>query len=175
MRIWLAIQTFFRVLSSGPFADGVQQLQLESSNHAPEPAAPKPATPVAPARSEAISLLAALQREARFVDIVTESLDQYSDEQIGAAARDVLKDCGKVVQRMFAVTPVASQQEGESMEVPVSYDVGKLRLTGAISGDPPFTGQLVHAGWLATKCELPEWSGADESAMVVAPAEVQVG
>lgn len=176
MRIWLAIRTFFRVLGSSDYAAGVEQLQLEPPQTAPELAAPeKPVTPAAPARNDAITLLATLQREARFVDIVSESLDGYSNDQIGAAARDVLKDCGKVIERMFAVAPVTSQQEGESMQVDAGYDVGTFRLTGAISGDPPFNGQLVHAGWVATKCELPQWAGTDESAMVVAPAEVQVG
>jgi hypothetical protein len=48
----------------------------------------------APARSEALNLLAAMQREARFVDFIREPLDGYSDAQIGAAARTVHRDCG---------------------------------------------------------------------------------
>ena len=40
-------------------------------------------------------------REARFVDLVNESLDGYSDAQIGAAARDVLRDSKKVLDRLF--------------------------------------------------------------------------
>ena len=62
----------------------------------PVPAAPPAAEP-APRRSDAITLLAALQREARFVDLVQEPLGEYSDDQIGAAARDVLRDCREVL------------------------------------------------------------------------------
>ena len=63
---------------------------------------PIPLVPKPPARSEAITLLAALQREARFVDFIQESLAGYTDAQIGAAARDVHRDCGTVLKRMFA-------------------------------------------------------------------------
>ena len=74
-----------------------------------KPHAPVERTPVAAkkppkaARSEAITLLATLQREARFVDFIKEPLDGYSDAQIGAAARDVHRDCGKVLDRLFAI------------------------------------------------------------------------
>ncbi|MFN7627817.1 MAG: DUF2760 domain-containing protein, partial [Pirellula sp.] len=40
------------------------------------------------ARNDAITLLAVLQRDARLLDLVHESLDDYSDEQIGGAARN---------------------------------------------------------------------------------------
>lgn len=177
MRIWLAIRTFFRVLVNREFAAQLRPLLLESppAEEPAAPVAPAPAPPPRPVRSEAITLLAALQREARFVDIVTESLDAYSDAQIGAAARDVLKDCGRVVERMFALQPLATQAEGETMEVPAGYDAGQYRLTGNVAGEPPFHGRLVHAGWRATKCDLPQWSGSEASAWVVAPVEVQVG
>lgn len=180
MRLWLAIQSFFKVLSSREFAEGVEQLQLGAPAVAePEPerpaAKPEPPKPAAPARSEAITLLATLQREARFVDIVSESLDGYSDAQIGAAARDVLRDCGKVLSRMFALEPLAAQGEGARIEVPAGYDAAEFRLTGNVSAQPPVAGQLVHAGWKATKCDVPTWSGSRDAAMVVAPAEVQVG
>lgn len=183
MRLWLAIQSFFQVLSSREFADGVKQLQL--SGPPPEPAKPEPAEakpptpapgkPAPPARSEAITLLATLQREARFVDIVSESLEGYSDAQIGAAARDVLRDCGKVIERMFALEPFSPKTEGERVEVPAGYDAAEYRLTGNVSAEPPVSGELVHAGWKATKCDVPKWSGSKQAALVVAPAEVQVG
>lgn len=182
MRLWLAIQSFFQVLLNREFADGVKQLQLsgptatvEAEPAKPEPPKPQPPKPAAPARSEAITLLATLQREARFVDIVSESLDGYSDAQIGAAARDVLRDCGKVIERMFAPQPFATQEEGQPVEVPAGYDAAEYRLTGNVSAEPPVTGELVHAGWKATKCDVPKWSGSKQAALVVAPAEVQVG
>lgn len=180
MRLVLAFQAFFGVLFNQDFAKGVKLLQ--SPDQAPsappkapqEPAPTSPAKPAPPARSDAITLLSALQREARFVDIVTESLDAYSDAQIGAAARDVLRDSGKVIQRMFAVQPVANEAEGSEIEIPAGYDTGQYRLTGNLAGEPPLTGKVAHAGWKATKCELPKWTGTADSAKTIAPAEVQI-
>jgi hypothetical protein len=176
MRLWLAIKSFFQVLFDAKFAKGVEQLELERPGVPAEPATEKsePPKPATPTRSDAITLLATLQREARFVDIVTESLDGYSDAQIGAAARDVLRDCGKVIERLFAVEPLATQSEGDRVEVPVGYDPANYRLTGNVAGEPPLAGQLVHAGWKATRCDLPKWSGSAAAALVVAPAEVQM-
>jgi hypothetical protein len=141
---------------------------------APKPIAPKPAAPAPPARSEAITLLAALQREARFVDFILESLAGYSDAQIGAAARDVHRDCGAVLKRMFALRPVVTDEEGKEVEVPAGFDAGRWRLTGNVTGEPPFNGRLVHPGWEATICELPTWSGKADAAKIVAPAEVEL-
>lgn len=179
MRLWLALQTFYGVLFSRDFAAGVKQLQLggpalAARESEPTAKADKPTPPMPPARSDAITLLATLQREARFVDIVTESLDAYSDEQIGAAARDVLRDSGKVIARMFALQPVVAEAEGDAVQVPQDYDAGRYRLTGNVAGNPPLAGKVMHAGWQATKCELPKWTGTPESAKVVAPAEVHV-
>ena len=56
-------------------------------------------------------MLATLQREARFVDFVKESLEGYADAQIGAVARDVHRDCGAVLERLFALRPVLADQE----------------------------------------------------------------
>jgi hypothetical protein len=126
-------------------------------------------------RSDAITLLATLQREARFVDIVSESLDGYSDAQIGAAARDVLRDSGRVLARVFSLRPVAASEEGATVDIPTGYETGCYRLTGDVSRVPPFSGKLMHAGWRATKCDLPTWTGGEKAALVVAPAEVEVG
>src|SRR5690606_41151068 len=112
-------------------------------------------------------------REARFVDLVSESLDGYSDAQIGAAAREVLADCGKVLKRVFALEPVAKEAEGDTVEVPESYDTGRLRLTGNLSRQPPLEGTLVHAGWVATQCEVAAWTGGPDAAPVVAPAQIE--
>ncbi len=135
---------------------------------------PKPAAAKPPARSEALTLLAALQREARFVDLVQESLDGYSDAQIGGAARDVLRDCRKTLQRMFELQPLLDQPEASPVEVPSGYDPNRFKVTGQVVGEPPFRGQLVHSGWRATTCQLPTWSGTDDAALIVAPAEVEV-
>jgi hypothetical protein len=58
--------------------------------------------------------------------------------------------------------------------VPAGYDAGRYRLSGSVAGEPPFAGHLVHHGWQASRCELPKWSGNSQSAMIVAPVEVEI-
>jgi len=180
MHLFLAIRAFFTVLFSGEKAQRVSAAllpppEVEPSAPAPARPAPKPAPkPVAPARSEALDLLAALQREARFVDFIQEPLAAYSDAQVGAAARQVHRDCSAVLDRLFALRAVLDQEEGSPVEVPAGFDAGRFRVTGNVTGQAPYQGRLVHHGWLATQCHLPAWSGSAESARIVAPAEVEL-
>jgi hypothetical protein len=182
MRISLAFKAFFAVLFSGAKAAQVK-LALSGTPLAsppqlrePQPtvASPQPITPPAPKRSDAISLLATLQREARFVDLAQESLEAYSDEQVGAAARDVLRDCRSVLKRLFDLQPVVRAAEGAEIDVPAGFDAGQFRLTGRVEGPPPFRGRLMHHGWQAARCEIPQWSGSAEAARILAPAEVEL-
>lgn len=179
MRFFFAFRVFFATMFSAAVADKVRRA-LDSPG-LPAPATKEPVTPRVkepapkkPARSEAITLLATLQREARFVDLVQEPLGDYTDAQIGAAARDVLRDCGKVLARMFALTAIAAEGEGEELNVPEGFDAGRYRLTGNVGGSAPYRGRLVHHGWQATTCEIPSWSGSDSAARVVAPVEVEL-
>ncbi|MBN2023509.1 MAG: DUF2760 domain-containing protein [Pirellulales bacterium] len=178
MRLWTAIRAFFRALLDGEFARRAERLLAGGATGPPvESAKPAPAVPKPPGQrraSEAIVFLAALQREARFVDFVQESLEGYGDAQIGAAARDVHRHCAKVIDRMFALTPLVAEAEGASVEIPTGFDPGCYRLTGQVSGEPPLRGTVVHHGWKATRCELPTWSGTPAAADVVAPAEVEI-
>ncbi|QDU27263.1 hypothetical protein ETAA8_23500 [Anatilimnocola aggregata] len=131
-------------------------------------------TPSTPKRSEALTLLAALQREARLIDLIQEPLGDYSDEQIGAAARNVLRDSAGVIERFFALKRVTTQAEGDTAEVPAGYDPARYRLVGNVAGNGPYKGSLTHAGWEAKHVNLPAWTGSNNSALVVAPAEVEI-
>ncbi len=150
-------------------------LPVTKTKQQPKPE-PKPMAKQPPkaARSEAITLLATLQREARFVDFIKEPLEGYSDAQIGAAARDVHRDCCKVLDRLFAIQSLVSQEEGSTLEVPAGFDAGRYRLTGNVAGHPPFQGRLVHHGWEAAEVQLPAWTGTPQSARVIAPIEVEL-
>ncbi|MEM7313055.1 MAG: DUF2760 domain-containing protein [Planctomycetota bacterium] len=133
---------------------------------------PKPAQPKKPTRNDAISLLAALQREARFLDIVKEPLGEYSDAQVGAAARDVLRDCGAVIDRLFQVKPILDEEDGTEVEIPDGSEAAKIKVTGSATKETK-SGTLVHHGWQASQCELPKFTGSKELAMVVAQAELE--
>lgn len=179
-RIILALRAFFAILFSRQRADRVadalstepvEQAALpDAAPRTPKPAATKPA-----ARSDALNLLAALQREGRLVDFLMEPLDGYTDAQIGAAVRDVHRDCAQVIERFFGLRPAASESEGATVEVPAGFDPGRYRLLGQVSGQGPFRGRLVHPGWEASRCELPTWTGTAAAAKVIAPIEVEVG
>jgi hypothetical protein len=179
-RIWLAIRVFFVTLFNRGVAEQVAGLlggaaAAEGKPRLPPPEAPRqPPAPKPPARSDALTLLAALQREARLLDFLMEPLTGYSDAQIGAVARDVHRDCGRVVERLFALKPAGAAAEGAEVEVPAGFDAVRFRLVGNVSGEPPFRGRVVHPGWEATRCELPTWSGTPAAARLVAPIEVEL-
>jgi hypothetical protein len=135
---------------------------------------PKPAAPPKPKRSEALTLLATLQREARFLDFIEEPIDAYSDAQIGAAVRNVHRDCAAVINRFFAPRPVLNEAEESTVTVPANADAGRYHFTGKVTDKPQGSGKLVHRGWEAAHCELPQWTGSDATARIIAPAEVEL-
>ena len=106
----------------------------------PHPAGDETRTDSGPSTSrterEALTLLATLQREARFVDFVQESLGDYTDAQIGAVARDVHRDCGTVLKRVSALRPVLPNEEGAPVEIPQGFDAGRYHLTGKVKDTP---------------------------------------
>lgn len=162
----------FKILFSGQTAKKVMASLSDSTDKLPAPK-PKPEPPK-PKRSEAITLLSALQREARFVDFIQESIDGYNDAQVGAAVREIHRGCQDVLKRMFSPTSIVDQEEGSSVQVDDAAS-GKFRLTGNVAqSSGSASGELMHHGWQATKCDVPGWSGADDALSVINPAEIQV-
>ena len=87
-RILLAFRVFFLTLWKAEIAVQVAEvlakakvkaLQEEAATVPSAPPAKTPPAVKAPTRSEALTLLAAMQCEARFLDFMQESLDGYSD------------------------------------------------------------------------------------------------
>jgi len=181
MRLGLALKAFFRALRDRPFAEQLdrrlqgQTLALSTTTEVPL-ADRLRADLVAqvPTRSDALTLLATLQRDARLIDFLMEDLAGYEDAHIGAAARDVHRACAAALERMFELRPLRYQEEGARVEIVAGYDPVQVTLTGNVTGQLPLRGILVHHGWQAMQCELPAWSGQEESARVIAPAEIEV-
>jgi hypothetical protein len=192
-RIWLAIRIFFRTLFNQQAAERVavllDELRAAAAGALPPKNAPAGATPpvpeppasarqlpapAKPARSDALTLLAALQREARFIDFVQEPLEGYSDAQIGAAARDVHRECAKLLERIFALRPLVADPEGTELNFPAGYDPERYRLSGKVTDAPTLRGRLVHPGWQATHCDLPTTTTPPSAARIIAPAEVEL-
>ena len=135
-------------------------------------APPKPVPPPKPS-AEPLWLLALLQREGRLLDFLLEDVGGYSNEQIGAAVRDIHRQCKKAIGDHLVLEPVMSGTENTPVEVAAGFDPSAIRLTGNVAGAPPFRGNLLHHGWRVREIKLsrpPE--GQDQ--FVVQPAEVEV-
>lgn len=163
----------WRVLTSGDFAARITELLNAPPAIAAAPETPpKPVAVPKPLRSDAVSLLSALQREGRLIDFLKEPIEAYSDAQVGAAVRDIHRDCGSVLERQFAIRPVLEQPEGSPVSLGAKSG-GRIRLTGKVDGNAT-SGTLVHHGWQVTTCSVPVYTGDAEAALIVAPAEVEV-
>lgn len=157
----------FRVLGNADLAGKVAALEAPATIEAPvEP-------PPEKVHASGLALLGLLQREGRLIDFVQEDVSGYADADIGAAARVVHGGCRKVLQQYVELEPVLQEAEGATVTVPAGFDAGRIRLTGNVTGQPPFRGSLKHHGWVATSVRLPNISETLD-ARVVAPAEVEL-
>lgn len=187
-RLWLAFLCFWRVLFSRPFAQAVHPLSQAYDagtlgagtpppsalpSPTPKAAPPSPALPPEREHASALVLLSMLQREGRLIDFLQENVASFPDADVGAAARIVHEGCRKVVQQYLALKPVLPESEGASVKVPAGFDAQRIRLTGNVAGQPPYSGSLKHHGWVTTEVKLPTVSPALDP-RVLAPAEVEL-
>ncbi len=177
MAIGLAFKAFFQVLFRKDAAQRVAAALAEPLIEKPATPAPTKPAPVAQAkpaaRSDALTLLSTLQREARFLDLVGEPLEQFTDAQVGSAARQVIADVQKSLQRMFNIQPLESNEEGCTLEIKRPASPARLHITGRAS-EQATRGTLVHRGWKAEHCQTPTWNGSPEDALVLSPVEIEV-
>ena len=126
--------------------------------------------PIESARSEAITLLSALQREARLVDLIQEDLSQFSDAQVGAAARPCLEQSAATLRRLMDLKPICEAADGSTVDVGPDQTPARYQWTGEGSAT---SGCLIHHGWQATQVELPKFRGESADALIIAPAQLQ--
>jgi hypothetical protein len=163
-RIGLALRSDWRALRDPDFAAKVEPLLT--------PPAPTPQTPPRPSGAP-LRLLALLQREGRLLDFLLEDIQSYPDAQIGAAVRDIHRQCQAALKEHLVLQPVLPQAEGSPIEVTSGFDPSAIRLTGNVTGQPPFHGTLQHHGWRVREIKLaPPPEGQDE--FIVMPAEVEL-
>ena len=158
----------WRVLINARFAEEVDESLKQFAL-----ARTKTSDPPERLHASGLMLLAAFQREGRLVDFLLQETAGFSDEQIGAAARVVHGGCHKALQQFFEIAPAVKGAEGAPMSVPAGFDSERIRLTGNVSGQPPFKGILKHRGWLATRVRMPSISQTLDP-RVIAPAEVEL-
>lgn len=132
----------------------------------PPPPPPKPSP-------EPVLLLALMQREGRLIDFLLEDVSGADNETLGAGVRTIHKECQKILKEHLDMEPVLKGEEKAIVEVPIGFDPSAIRLTGNVTGNPPFKGTLEHHGWRVTKIKLAK-PPEGHDAFVVAPAEVEL-
>jgi hypothetical protein len=173
-RILLAFRCFFNILFQGALsADTLGVLKLARR----EQAAPglKGTPPAAASRTPAdgaLQILTILQRDSRLVDFLMEDIAAYTDDQVGAAVRELHDQCRDSIARHVTLQPVIDGVEGTPARAP-SGDPHAVRFIGNVPATPPSGGTLRHKGWRAAKVNLPAL-GAKEDTTIVAPAEIEI-
>jgi len=171
----MAFRAFFALLGGSLPEDIARACGYAKSG--PEKKAPAPA-PAFKTSDGALQLLGLLQKEARLVDFLMEDIAPYSDEQVGAAVRNVHAQTQEVLRKVLKLTPVVDSVEGTHI---------KLESLGAIGRDPaavkfignlpaqgkPTGGTLRHRGWRADAVDLPAVSGK-QNLSILGPAELEV-
>ncbi|MBM4251473.1 MAG: DUF2760 domain-containing protein [Deltaproteobacteria bacterium] len=127
-----------------------------------------------------INFMSMLQQKGRLLDFLMDDVSKYSDTQVAAAARVVHQGCSGVLRDYFDIKPVTSSREGSALTLDRDFDAHSYRLLGRVVGEPPFSGKLLHKGWLTTDVKLPEQvstvasSQALHGGHIIAPAEVEL-
>ncbi|MBI4873812.1 MAG: DUF2760 domain-containing protein [Acidobacteria bacterium] len=176
-RISLAFRSFFGILSSGALPAGA----ASALGLAPKlKAAPRPAEPArqATAADGALQLLGILQGEARLIDFLMEDISAYSDDQVGAAVRNLHEQCRQALDRHLKLVPVIDGVEGTPARLdlagPRAQAPGAVRFLGKVPPDGKAAGgTLRHKGWRAERVTLPPLSAKGEASLI-APAEIEI-
>ena len=170
-RISFAFRSFFSILFSGVLpADIAQAFGYSKVIPMKATPPPKPPPPAAGPADGAVQILSVLQREARLVDFLMEDISAYSDDQVGAAVRDVQQQSRQTLGRYLKLQPVIDGVEGDFTKTD-GLPAASVKLVGNVppSGKAP-GGLLRHKGWKAEKVDLPVLPPGD----VLAPAEIEV-
>jgi hypothetical protein len=170
-RIALAFRSFFAILFTGQLPGDIAQAFGFTQVKSPSPAA-KP-VPQARPSDGALQILGLLQRDSRLIDFMMEDISAYSDDQVGAAVRNLHDQCRDSLNRYLRLAPVIDGVEGSFTKLDTN-DPAMVKLLGnvPVSGKAP-GGILRHKGWRAEKIDLPPTPPA-QSVTVIAPAEVEV-
>ena len=167
-RISAAFSSFFSILFSGVLPESVAS-EFGYSKAKPV-TAPAPEPPKVKLTDGALQILQTLQRDARLIDFLMEDMASYSDDQVGAAVRDVQQQSRAALERYMKLQPVIDGVEGDFAKTE-NLAPTSVKLVGNVppSGKAP-GGVLRHKGWKADKVDLPTLPPGN----VLAPAEIEV-
>ena len=171
-RIVLAFRSFFAILFTGKLPGDIAQA-LGFNQAKPQTAPKAAAVPQVRPSDGALQILGILQRDSRLIDFLMEDISAYSDDQVGAAVRNLHDQSRDALNRYLRLAPVIDGVEGTFTKLD-SSDPATVKLLGnvPVSGKAP-GGLLRHKGWRAEKIDLPPLPPGS-SASVIAPAEVEI-
>lgn len=176
-RLPIASLSFAKALASPDYAEELRALhaeQLSTPGVMDRRAALAPAAELEKAPPDsALLLLNLLQKEGRFVDFLQEDVANYSDQEVGTAARVVHQGCRRVLQEHLRIAPVRQEAEGARITLERGFDPAEVHPIGQVVGEPPFTGSLVHRGWRAVEIHLPQVASSRDL-RILASAEVEL-
>ena len=159
----------FKVLGDAELAG-----KLNALINKPEPKIEAPKTPPQEiVHASGLFVLSMFQQEGRLIDFLQQDVAAFSDEEVGAAARVVHGGCRKALARLVTPARIMKEDEGATVSVPSGFDSNRIRLTGNVTGQPPFKGVLKHHGWSATELKFPTLA-ENMDYRVLAPAEVEL-
>ncbi|WP_375750052.1 DUF2760 domain-containing protein [Vibrio sp. HN007] len=121
----------------------------------------------------AMQLLAIMQQESRLIDFLKEDLTDFSDEEVGAAARVIHSGGQKILTDYVTLSNIRTEDEESRIQIEEGFDPQSVRLTGNVTGQAPFNGTLIHKGWKAEEIKLPKVSESFDPS-IIAPAEVEL-
>jgi hypothetical protein len=170
-RISFAFRSFFSILFSGTLpADIAQSFGYSKAAPIKVPTPAAPPKPAAGPADGAVQIMAVLQRDSRLVDFLMEDISGASDDQVGAAVREVQSQARESLSRYLRLEPVIDSVEGTFTKAE-GLDPVQLKFIGKVppSGKAP-GGVLRHRGWKAAKVDLPQAAPGT----LLAPAELEV-
>jgi hypothetical protein len=167
-RISQAFRSFFSILFSGVLPADIAQA-FGYSKVIPIKATPAPKPQSGP-EDGAVQILSVLQRDARLVDFLMEDISAYSDEQVGAAVRDVQLQSRQTLERYLKLQPVIDGVEGDFTKTE-GLAAASVKLVGNVPPSGKAAGGLLrHKGWKAEKVDLPSLPPGN----ILASAEIEV-
>ena len=131
-------------------------------------AAPAPAAPAVHTSDGALQILAILQRDSRLIDFLMEDVSGYSDDQIGAAVRELHDQCRDAIARYVTLQPGDRRRGRHLRQGARPQDPNLVKFVGNVPAKPPAGGTLRHKGWRATKVDLPNLP-AKQDASIISP------
>ncbi len=126
-----------------------------------------------PFDEKVVQVISILQKKGRLIDFLQEDISGYEDSQIGAAVRNIHKDCLEAINDSMNIEPVMKETEGSEVTIEEGFDPSAVRLTGNVLGSPPFKGVLRHNGWRVSTTGVPPLP-ANQDLSIIEPAEVEI-